>query len=92
MSQIADLLSRQLGTKSSIIPDSQAVTIVSLKWTADESQPSALAHGKRPDPPAPFSGSALVTAIQEQLGLELQLWRGQVETLAIDHAEKPAEN
>jgi len=92
MSQIADLLSRQVGTK---VIDNTGLTgryDVSLKWTADESQPSAFANGKRPDSPAPFSGSALVTAIQEQLGLELQPQRGQVEILAIDRAEKPAEN
>ena len=92
MSQIADLLSRQVGTK---VIDNTGLTgryDVSLKWTADESQPSAFANGKRPDSPAPFSGSALVTAIQEQLGLKLEPVKAPVDVLVVDHVERPEAN
>ena len=41
--------------------------------------------------PPPDSNSALFTAIQEQLGLELEAQKGPVEVLVIDHVEKPVE-
>ena len=36
--------------------------------------------------------AALLTAVREQLGLELEERRSPVEILVIDHAEKPSEN
>jgi uncharacterized protein (TIGR03435 family) len=92
MSEIADLLSRQVGTK---VVDKTGFTgqyDVSLNWTGDETQPSSIDNGKSPEPPAPFSGPALLKAIQEQLGLELEPLRAQVQILAIDHVEKPLGN
>jgi uncharacterized protein (TIGR03435 family) len=38
------------------------------------------------------SGPSLFTAIQEQLGLKLESQKAPVETLVIDHVEKPSEN
>jgi uncharacterized protein (TIGR03435 family) len=52
-----------------------------LRWSAD----SGVAG--RPDGPP-----SIVTAIQEQLGLKLESTKGPVETLVIDHAERPSEN
>jgi len=40
--------------------------------------------------PSPYPG--LTTAIEEQLGLKLESIRTTVDTLVIDHAEKPSEN
>lgn len=42
--------------------------------------------------PADSSGSSIFRAIQEQLGLKLESQKGPVETLVIDHVEKPSEN
>jgi bla regulator protein blaR1 len=92
MSDVAELLSRQVGTK---VVDKTGLTgryDVSIKWAADESQLSAVDNGKAPESPSTFSGPALLTAIEEQLGLELRPLRGEVQILAIDHVEKPSEN
>jgi bla regulator protein BlaR1 len=42
-----------------------------------------------PDPTGPPS---IFTALEEQLGLRLESGRGPVETLVIDHVEKPSQN
>jgi uncharacterized protein (TIGR03435 family) len=51
-----------------------------LKWTPDEQQGTA------------DSGPSLFTALQEQLGLKLEAQKGPVDTIVIDHVEKPSEN
>jgi len=40
----------------------------------------------------PDSGSSLLVAVQEQLGLKLEAAKGPVEMLVVDHAEKPSAN
>lgn len=52
-----------------------------LVWTPDGENPKG-----------PGSPPALVTAIQEQLGLRLETKRTPVQVLVVDHAEKPGEN
>jgi uncharacterized protein (TIGR03435 family) len=42
--------------------------------------------------PADPGGASIFTAIQQQLGLKLEPGRGQVETLVIDHVERPSGN
>jgi len=42
--------------------------------------------------PAPGDEPALVTALQEQLGLKLDPRRATVDVLVIDSAEKPSDN
>jgi uncharacterized protein (TIGR03435 family) len=67
---------------------------VNLTWTPDQmprpagggDQPPSI-NGAAIDP----NGPSLFTAVQEQLGLKLDSQRGPVETLVIDHAEKPVE-
>jgi uncharacterized protein (TIGR03435 family) len=59
---------------------------VDLKWTPEE----ALNGGK--DSGGSDAAPPIFTAVQEQLGLKLQAGKGPVETLVVDHVEKPAEN
>ena len=56
-----------------------------LSWVADLAT-------NTPDPAADNSGPSIFTALQEQLGLRLDSQKGPIETLLIDHAEKPTEN
>lgn len=53
---------------------------IDLKWTPDSQQGTADA------------GPTLFTALKEQLGLKLVPAKGPVDTLVIDHAERPSEN
>jgi uncharacterized protein (TIGR03435 family) len=57
-----------------------------LKWTPDRLLNNATDDGSQNLPPS------LLTALQEQLGLKLQASKGPVETLVVDHAEKPTPN
>jgi uncharacterized protein (TIGR03435 family) len=57
-----------------------------LEWTPDAAQ-SAATDGGPLDP----GGPSLFTAIQEQLGLQLESQKGLVETIVIDRVERPAE-
>jgi uncharacterized protein (TIGR03435 family) len=53
---------------------------IDLKWTPDDQQGM------------PDAGPALFTAIEEQLGLKLVPSKGPVDTIVVDHVEKPSEN
>ncbi len=69
-----------------------------LQWTTDVSQapspaPSGISQQGTGSPsPIQSSGSSIFTAIQEQLGLKLELQKSPGEILVIDHVEKPSEN
>ena len=53
-----------------------------LQWSPDSSATAGESD----------SGPSLFTAVQEQLGLKLAPEKGPVETLVIDHVERPSEN
>jgi uncharacterized protein (TIGR03435 family) len=64
-----------------------------LEFSADDTTPGI--GGPRPNGPAPApdpNRPPIFTAIQEQLGLRLQAATGPVESLVIDHLERPSAN
>jgi len=98
MEVVARLLTQQLGRT---VVDKSGLTgkyDFILKWTPDASQPplgrgvAADQQGTGKTPPPKPSGPSIHTAIQEQLGLKLEPQGVPIETLVIDHAEKPSEN
>jgi len=66
-----------------------------LDWTK-YLQPPLLPPGAGPPPPNAFDPAsmepAISTALEEQLGLKLESGKGPVETLVVDHLERPSEN
>jgi uncharacterized protein (TIGR03435 family) len=66
-----------------------------LQFTANQGSLQASGgNGSSGPPPASSDTNApyLLTAIQEQLGLKLESGKGPVETIVIDHVEKPSGN
>jgi uncharacterized protein (TIGR03435 family) len=94
MADFVRALSEQLGRP---VLDKTGLTgkyDLALQWTPSEGELPMLSRTEG-TPSAPnFAppGSAIFTAIQDQLGLELESQDSPVETLVIDHVEKPSEN
>jgi uncharacterized protein (TIGR03435 family) len=64
-----------------------------FEWTPEAGPCSAPADGAVRDPaPSPSSAPSIFTALQETLGLRMESIKGAVDSLVIDHAEKPSEN
>jgi bla regulator protein BlaR1 len=78
----------------------QGVYDFTLKWTPAEGEgpmmggpggPGGLMPPDAPPPPD-ANGPALFTAIEEQLGLKLESQKAPMDTVVIDHVERPSEN
>jgi uncharacterized protein (TIGR03435 family) len=56
-----------------------------------EYRPEGLSAGSSPDAPpsASVDAPSIYTAFQEQLGLKVELIKGPVDVIVIDHAEHP---
>ncbi len=63
-----------------------------LKWTPDESQFGGMGVKVPPPSNAADAPPNLFTAVQDQLGLKFDTTKATVDTLVIDHIEKPSEN
>jgi uncharacterized protein (TIGR03435 family) len=65
-----------------------------LRWTPDASEEARLTTEGVPEPPSsdPPASVALTTAVQEQLGLQLEPHIEPVQVLVVDHAEQPSDN
>jgi uncharacterized protein (TIGR03435 family) len=90
----ADLLSRQLGRLIVNKTGLKGNYDFTLKWTPDEGQGQMPGGppGDAAPPPPDASGPTIYTALQEQLGLKLESQKGPVDTIVIDHVERPSEN
>jgi bla regulator protein BlaR1 len=92
-------ISQELG--GSILADRTGLTgnyDFTLKWTPEENQPSIFRsapsgqQGTESTSSAESTEPSLFKALQEQLGLKLELQNGPGEILVIDHVEKPVES
>jgi uncharacterized protein (TIGR03435 family) len=98
LAMFANVLSRQLGRIVLDKTELKGNYEFTLKWTPDEGQmlggPGGGPAGPPRDaaPPPEGSGPSIFTALQEQLGLKLESQKGPVDTLVIDHVERPSEN
>lgn len=80
VSQLAFTLSEMLDCE---VVDKTGLTgkyNIDLKWTPDDQQGT------------PDAGPTVFTALEEQLGLKLAASKSPVDTIVIDHVEKPTEN
>ena len=73
---LSDVLSRRIVDKTGLTGNYD----IDLKWTPDDQQGTSDA------------GPTLFTALAEQLGLKLDATKGPVDTLVVDHVERPTEN
>jgi uncharacterized protein (TIGR03435 family) len=85
MDEMAQQLARQLGTVVVNKTGLQGLYDFSLQWKSDGSHASQ-------DSADSASNQSLLTAVEEQLGLKLELQNTPADVLVIDHIEKPAEN
>jgi uncharacterized protein (TIGR03435 family) len=99
LDMFADLLSRQREVGRLVVNQTglKGNYDFTLNWTPDASQGQMLSlpGGGPPGdvaPPLDASGPTIFTALQEQLGLKLESQKGPVDTIVIDHMEKPSEN
>jgi uncharacterized protein (TIGR03435 family) len=95
IAKLAHDLTQMLGHPVSDKTELKGVYDFKLQFTPDDrlQPPSGLAPNERlPVPPADSNASSLFDALQEQLGLKLELGKGPVEVIAIDHVERPSPN
>jgi uncharacterized protein (TIGR03435 family) len=98
MPMLAQFLSQQLNRTVMDKTDLKGIYDFTLQWAPDESE-VAMPNGTGNSPQAPdiapapdSSGSSIFTSLQEQLGLKLESQKAPVDTVTIDHIERPSQN
>jgi uncharacterized protein (TIGR03435 family) len=98
LESLATLLSQQLGRTVLNKTGLTGKYDFTLKWAPEQGRatmmqgPPSGGTGADNAPPPDSSGPSIFTAIQEQLGLKLESTKGPVESLVVEHVEKPTEN
>jgi uncharacterized protein (TIGR03435 family) len=80
MTQFGEWLSDQLGRPVVDRTGLTGLVDIHLQWSTDDQADS------------PNAAPAIMTAVQEQMGVKIESGKGPVEILTIDHAEKPDPN
>lgn len=97
-SSLANMLSQQLGSTVADNTGLKGTYDFTLDWTPDLGQGQimgGLETGPPPSgspPPAEENGPSLFTALQEQLGLKLEVHKESIDVIVIDHIEQPSPN
>jgi uncharacterized protein (TIGR03435 family) len=92
LDMFAEVLSHQLGLTVVNKTGLKGNYDFKLKWTPDESESHMPGGPPANAAPPDASGPSIFTALQEQLGLKLESQKGPVDTIVIDHVERPSEN
>ncbi len=95
MDMFINVLSRQLGRVVLDQTGLKARYDFALQWTPEQNEGPMMGPGgpgADSAPPPDTSGPTIFTALQEQLGLKLESKKAPVDTLVIEHVERPSEN
>jgi uncharacterized protein (TIGR03435 family) len=90
LAQFAAFLSGQAGRP--VLDRTGLTGVFDIKLEFAPEPPAALADTGTGQAPNDTTWPSIFTAVQEQLGLRIESAKGPVETLVIDHAEKPDAN
>ncbi len=97
MDRLADILARIVGR---VVVNETGLTgqyDFTLKWTPEQGEgpmmrgPVGPPPADAPPPPDP-NGPTIFSALQEQLGLKLESQKSPIDTIVIEHVERPSEN
>jgi uncharacterized protein (TIGR03435 family) len=97
LDRLEDILSRIVGR---VVLNQTGLTGVydfDLKWTPEEGEGPIMRGPAGPPPadappPPEANGPNIFSAVQDQLGLKLESQKSPVDTIVIEHIEKPSEN
>jgi bla regulator protein blaR1 len=63
-----------------------------MHWAPEQNSQTPKAGDNGLSQPVRGDGPSLFAALQDQLGLKLRAEKGEVETIVVDHLERPSEN